>query len=105
MTRLAEEAKLNKSVVHADVADPHTIASILRIFTHIPQLVAALLNDDVFFKQATNAAFTSVVNREAGKFSVMQMLAAYCDNLLKVQNFQLVNNVKPVSEFAPVLRD
>lgn len=87
MTRLAEEAKQNKSsAVTADVADPHTIGAILRIIQNIPRIVTALLGDSLAFKQAADEAFTSVVNREAGKFSVMQMLAAYCDNLLKVRH-------------------
>ena len=42
------------------------------------------LNDDIAFTQGAKEAFSKVVNADMGKFSVMQMLAAYCDNLLKV---------------------
>ena len=36
------------------------------------------------FSQATKDAFTFIVNTDMGKFGVMHLLAAYCDNLLKV---------------------
>ena len=42
------------------------------------------LNDDIAFAQGAKEAFSKVINADMGKFSVMQMLAAYCDNLLKV---------------------
>jgi GTP-dependent phosphoenolpyruvate carboxykinase len=48
------------------------------------QIVQSVLGDDQAFKQASGDAFTTVVNTDMGKFSVMQMLAAYCDNILKV---------------------
>jgi hypothetical protein len=133
VARLAEESKANKTVADANVADPHTIGSILRLFHFIPQvphcvhdvarcisalalsvsypaaslstnlqisfnlcrlfgvfppltmqIVQSVLSDDQAFKQASGDAFTTIVNTDMGKFSVMQMLAAYCDNILKV---------------------
>jgi hypothetical protein len=39
VTRLAEESKVNKTVTDANVADPHTIGSILRLFHYIPQVL------------------------------------------------------------------
>lgn len=86
VARLADESKQNKATTDASVADPHTITSILRLFHFVPHIVQTVFGDDLSFKQASNEAFTSVVNKNMGKFSVMQMLAAYCDNLLKVSN-------------------
>jgi hypothetical protein len=137
VARLAEESKANKTVADANVADPHTIGSILRLFHFIPQvahcvhnvarcisalalpasypvaslsteprissnlcrlfgilpplttqIVQSVLSDDQAFKQASGDAFTTIVNTDMGKFSVMQMLAAYCDNILKVMQYK-----------------
>lgn len=86
MTVLADEAKRSKTVSEANVADPHTITAILRLFHSTPIIIKSVFGDDLSFKQAANEAFTNVVNKDMGKFSVLQMLAAYCDNLLKVRS-------------------
>ena len=90
-TRVAEESKQSKpSASDVTSADSHTITSILRLFHYAPLLVRTVFADDLSFNQACNEAFTTIVNKDLGKSSVMQMLAAYCDNLLKVNNIRFI---------------
>ena len=84
MARLTEEAKHNKTVVEANVTDTQTIDSILRLFRFVPVIVQTVFDNNLSFTQAAKDAFTTIVNKDMGKFSIMQMLAAYLDNLLKV---------------------
>jgi len=83
-TRVAEDSKQTKPPTSdTNSADSHTITAILRLFHYAPLLVRTVFADDLSFNQACNEAFTTIVNKDLGKSSVMQMLAAYCDNLLK----------------------
>ena len=87
-TRAAEDSKQTKPPASdGNITDSHTITAILRLFHYAPLLVRTVFADDLSFNQACNEAFTTVVNKDLGKSSVMQMLAAYCDNLLKVNYY------------------
>ncbi len=81
--RMSEDAKNNKASPEASAADPAMIESVLRLFKYMPYMVKHIFKDDPMFAQTMKDAFTNIVNKDSGKFSIIAMLAAYCDNLLK----------------------
>lgn len=82
---MGEDNKSNKASPDASASDPALVESVLRLFKHVPYMVRHIFQDDPMFAQTMRDAFTNIVNKDAGKFSVIAMLAAYCDNLLKVR--------------------
>jgi GTP-dependent phosphoenolpyruvate carboxykinase len=72
------------TVVFASFCTVENNPTAVAVLFLVVQIVQSVLGDDQAFKQASGDAFTTVVNADMGKFSVMQMLAAYCDNILKV---------------------
>ena len=83
--RMAEDAKNNKSSPEASASDPAMIESILRLFKYMPFMVKNIFKDNPVFNQTMKDAFTHIVNKDAGKYSINAMLAAYVDSLLKVR--------------------
>ena len=65
------------------VSDSTFINELIRIFDEFEEMVKICFKGDTLFQRAMRNAFEGFMNRELGKFQVAEILAVFCDKILK----------------------
>ena len=81
-TDCSKSSSRGKRESAADQAE--LVEGVLFLQTLLADMVASLFEGSAHFAAAAREALEACVNKRVGKFSMAEMLAAYCDKCLKV---------------------